>query len=200
MFVTFEGIDGSGKTTQVERLRAFLEAEGREVVTAREPGETALGEAIRNLVLHGGPMTPWAEALLYAALARRGRRRGDAARARARRRRPARPLPRQLDRLPGDRARPRRRRGARGEHARHRRPAARTARSCSRSSRGRRRPASARSRTGSSARISAFHERVARGYEELAALFPERVVVLDGSPRPRTRSRRGSRMSFGGVG
>ena len=67
MFVTFEGMDGSGKTTQVERLRAALEADGREVVTAREPGQTALGEEIRNLVLHGGPMTPWAEALLYAA-------------------------------------------------------------------------------------------------------------------------------------
>ena len=67
MFVTFEGMDGSGKTTQVERLRAALEADGREVVTAREPGQTELGEAIRNLVLHGGPMTPWAEALLYAA-------------------------------------------------------------------------------------------------------------------------------------
>jgi dTMP kinase len=67
MFITFEGMDGSGKTTQVERLRAALEADGREVVTAREPGQTELGEEIRNLVLHGGPMTPWAEALLYAA-------------------------------------------------------------------------------------------------------------------------------------
>ena len=36
-------------------------------MTARQPGQTELGEAIRNLVLHGGPMTPWAEALLYAA-------------------------------------------------------------------------------------------------------------------------------------
>ena len=67
MFITFEGMDGSGKTTQVERLRTALEADGREVVTAREPGQTDLGEEIRNLVLHGGPMTPWAEALLYAA-------------------------------------------------------------------------------------------------------------------------------------
>ena len=67
MFVSFEGLDGSGKTTQVERLRAALEAEGREVVTAREPGGTELGEQIRTLVLHGGEMTPWAEALLYAA-------------------------------------------------------------------------------------------------------------------------------------
>ena len=67
MFVSFEGLDGSGKTTQVERLRAALEADGREVVTAREPGGTALGEQLRALVLHGEPMTPWAEALLYAA-------------------------------------------------------------------------------------------------------------------------------------
>ena len=67
MFVSFEGLDGSGKTTQVERLRAALEADGREVVTAREPGGTALGEQIRSLVLHGDEMTPWAEALLYAA-------------------------------------------------------------------------------------------------------------------------------------
>jgi dTMP kinase len=67
MFVSFEGLDGSGKTTQVERLRARLEADGREVVTAREPGGTALGEQLRTLVLHGGEMTPWAEALLYAA-------------------------------------------------------------------------------------------------------------------------------------
>ena len=49
MFVSFEGLDGSGKTTQVERLRQRLEAEGREVVTAREPGGTALGEEIREL-------------------------------------------------------------------------------------------------------------------------------------------------------
>jgi len=67
MLVTFEGLDGSGKTTQVELLRARLEAAGREVVTAREPGGTALGEQLRRLVLHGDEMTPWAEALLYAA-------------------------------------------------------------------------------------------------------------------------------------
>ena len=67
MFVSFEGLDGSGKTTQVERLRARLAADGREVVTAREPGGTALGEQLRALVLHGSEMTPWAEALLYAA-------------------------------------------------------------------------------------------------------------------------------------
>ena len=67
MFVTFEGIDGSGKSTQVELLRRELERRGREVVATREPGGTALGEGIRDLVLHGVDMTAWAEALLYAA-------------------------------------------------------------------------------------------------------------------------------------
>jgi dTMP kinase len=67
MFVSFEGLDGSGKSTQVERLREALAASGREVVALREPGGTALGEQLRELVLHGDEMTPWAEALLYAA-------------------------------------------------------------------------------------------------------------------------------------
>ena len=67
MFVTFEGLDGSGKTTQAELLRARLEAGGEEVVATREPGGTELGERIRDLVLHGGHVAPWAEALLYAA-------------------------------------------------------------------------------------------------------------------------------------
>lgn len=67
MFVTFEGIDGSGKTTQVELLRVELERRGHEVVAPREPGGTELGEGIRQLVLHGYGMAPWAEACLYAA-------------------------------------------------------------------------------------------------------------------------------------
>ena len=67
MFVTFEGLDGSGKSTQVELLRARLEAAGREVVTAREPGGTPLGEGVRELVLNRTEMTPWAEAALFAA-------------------------------------------------------------------------------------------------------------------------------------
>jgi dTMP kinase len=67
MFITFEGLDGSGKTTQVHLLAARLEAEGVEVVITREPGGTPLGEQIRDLVLHGGDMAPWAEAALYAA-------------------------------------------------------------------------------------------------------------------------------------
>lgn len=67
MFVTFEGLDGSGKTTQIELLRERLEAEGHEVVAVREPGGTELGEEIRTLVLHGPHMTAWSEAALYAA-------------------------------------------------------------------------------------------------------------------------------------
>jgi dTMP kinase len=67
MFVTFEGLDGSGKSTQAELLRARLVAEGEDVVATREPGGTELGERIRDLVLHGGHVAPWAEALLYAA-------------------------------------------------------------------------------------------------------------------------------------
>ncbi len=67
MFVTFEGLDGSGKSTQAELLRERLEAAGREVVTAREPGGTPLGEGVRELVLNGTEMTAWAEAALFAA-------------------------------------------------------------------------------------------------------------------------------------
>ena len=72
LFVSFEGVDGVGKTTQVERLRAYLEAQGRTVVVTREPGGTALGKAIRQLLLHGVDggavdIAPRAEALLFAA-------------------------------------------------------------------------------------------------------------------------------------
>ena len=67
MFVTFEGVDGSGKSTQAELLRDALAAEGREVVLTREPGGTEVGERVRELVLNGPEMTPWAEAALFAA-------------------------------------------------------------------------------------------------------------------------------------
>jgi len=67
VFVTFEGADGSGKSTQAELLRAALETEGRDVVLTREPGGTELGEHIRTFVLRGPDMAPWAEAALFAA-------------------------------------------------------------------------------------------------------------------------------------
>jgi dTMP kinase len=67
MFVTFEGLDGSGKTTQATRLAESLTRAGVDVVSTREPGGTPLGEAIRDLVLHGDHVAPWAEAALYAA-------------------------------------------------------------------------------------------------------------------------------------
>jgi len=67
MFVTFEGLDGCGKTTQARLLARSLEADGRDVVLTREPGGTPLGERIRELVLHGDHVAPWAEAALYAA-------------------------------------------------------------------------------------------------------------------------------------
>jgi dTMP kinase len=67
VFVTFEGLDGSGKTTQVELLRAHLEEAGRDVVATREPGGTELGERVRELLLEGDDVSPWAEAALFAA-------------------------------------------------------------------------------------------------------------------------------------
>jgi dTMP kinase len=68
LFITFEGGDGVGKSTQVELLVEHLRAVGQTVVTTREPGGTELGVEIRNIVLHHrGDIAPRAEALLYAA-------------------------------------------------------------------------------------------------------------------------------------
>jgi dTMP kinase len=66
MFITFEGVDWSGKSTQAELLADWLRDQGRTVQTTREPGGTQVGEAVRELVLHGEAMSPWTEAALYA--------------------------------------------------------------------------------------------------------------------------------------
>ena len=181
VFITFEGQDGSGKTTQAALLADWLREQGREVVATREPGGTPLGEAIRDLVLHGLEMSAWAEATLFASaraehvesVIRPALERGRLGRLR--------PLRRLVARLPGDRARARRRAGARAEPRRHRRPDA----GADLRAAARRRTPRASRQGGYLDRIEredeAFRASVADGYRELAVLFPERVAVLDGS-------------------
>jgi dTMP kinase len=72
-FITFEGLDGSGKTTQMRRLAAWLTSSGRTVVSLRQPGSTALGDRLRAVLLDSrsestlGPISPLAEmALMFA--------------------------------------------------------------------------------------------------------------------------------------
>ncbi len=69
-FITFEGPEGSGKSTQIRRLAERLDAQGFEVLCTREPGGTATGEAIRNILQHdaaGEPLGERAELLLFTA-------------------------------------------------------------------------------------------------------------------------------------
>ena len=67
MFISFEGIDGVGKSTQADLLEAHLVGLSREVVRTLEPGGSELGRDIRKLLLHSGHVDARAEALLYAA-------------------------------------------------------------------------------------------------------------------------------------
>lgn len=66
LFITLEGGEGTGKTTQIKRLREVLERQGHEIVVTREPGGTPEAEKIRELLVHrdGGNWTPMAECLL----------------------------------------------------------------------------------------------------------------------------------------
>ena len=63
-FITFEGIDGAGKSTQIDALESFLTAQGIEVVRSREPGGTPVGEKIREMLLNDD-MTVRTETLLF---------------------------------------------------------------------------------------------------------------------------------------
>ncbi len=67
MFITLEGGEGVGKTTQQALLVERLRQEGYACLCTREPGGTALGKTLRELLLHGDPFSPLAELLLYAA-------------------------------------------------------------------------------------------------------------------------------------
>jgi dTMP kinase len=69
MFISLDGADGVGKSTQLELLRAWLESRGHAVVTCRDPGATALGEKVRHLLLHAEDVTisRTSELLLYMA-------------------------------------------------------------------------------------------------------------------------------------
>lgn len=67
-FITFEGADGSGKTTQIEMIKKYLENQGKEVLLTREPGGSDLGNKIRDILLHyDGEVDSLAELLLYMA-------------------------------------------------------------------------------------------------------------------------------------
>jgi len=69
LFITFEGIEGCGKTTQIERFADYLRKEGNDVLLTREPGGTAIGDEIRKILLkpEHTKMSAKAELLLYAA-------------------------------------------------------------------------------------------------------------------------------------
>lgn len=67
MFITFEGVEGAGKSTQIRCLADILSAKGYPVVTTREPGAGHIGQQIRQIILADHQVVPEAELLLYAA-------------------------------------------------------------------------------------------------------------------------------------
>ena len=184
LFITLEGGEGSGKSSQAETLKALLEDRGYRVALTREPGGCELGRRLagsperrlhrprptrRALPVRGGPCP-----------ARGG---GHPARPRVPRCRDLRPLQRLQRRLPGPRPWPGPEPRARGQPRRHPGPAARPHRPPER--RGRAGPHAARRARrrpiASAASPPDFHERVRRGYLALATEEPERFVVVDGT-------------------
>ncbi|MFN8544304.1 MAG: dTMP kinase [Candidatus Binatia bacterium] len=182
MFITFEGIEGSGKSTQLRRLAEHLRAAGHSVVETREPGGTPAGAAIRSLLL-GDPavaLSPLAELLLYCA---------DRAQHVAERVRPAlasgaivlcdrfsdstiayQGFGRGLDVAMVTDLDARARWSVADAHLSPRLP-------------GRRAPPAAAARAGKGDRFeqapAEFHENIRRGFRQLAAAEPDRFVVLD---------------------
>lgn len=69
MFITFEGIEGTGKTTQIQKVKDYFEAQGREVFLTLEPGGSPIGKELRKMLLHvdNTAITPMAELFLYLA-------------------------------------------------------------------------------------------------------------------------------------
>jgi len=64
LFITVEGVEGVGKTTNIEFIKNWLQHQGIDYVVTREPGGTELGESLRNLLLHGGDVSDKAELLM----------------------------------------------------------------------------------------------------------------------------------------
>ncbi len=181
VFVTFEGLDGSGTTTQSELLRQHLEESGRDVVLTREPGGTDLGERVRELVLGGHGDLAVGRGGAVRGCAGRARVRGDPAGARARRGRRLRPLPRLVARVPGHRARPGRRARARAEPRRDSRHPSRRDLPARSSTRTRRNAVPARPATGSSARATRSCARSTRRTASWRSIFAGRIVTIDSS-------------------
>jgi dTMP kinase len=69
MFITFEGIEGTGKTTQIARIKSYFEGQGKEVFLTREPGGSRVGQQLRQMLLHveNNDLTPITELFLYLA-------------------------------------------------------------------------------------------------------------------------------------
>ena len=69
LFISIEGSDGSGKSTQIENIKRFFEEKGIDIVFTREPGGTPIGEKLREIILDRNlrEMSDMTEALLYAA-------------------------------------------------------------------------------------------------------------------------------------